>query len=90
MTYENNNTTQPPGYGHCTGQPTLDGTCSQELEDFVGAKFYCLHALADGSQRIRIREKTLDFSSTVIYAVSVPSVSISYDFMRTRLKLFQY
>jgi len=88
MTYENNNTAQPPGYGHCTGQPTLDGTSSQELEDFVGAKFYCLHALADGSPHIQIREKTLDFSSTVIYAVSVPSVSVSYDFMRTRLKLF--
>jgi len=63
MTYENNNTTQPPGYGHCTGQPTLDGTSSQELEDFVGAKFYCLHALADGSQHIQIREKTLEFST---------------------------
>jgi len=24
-------------------------------EDYVGAKFYCLHALADGNQRIRIR-----------------------------------
>jgi len=25
----------------------------------VGAKFYCPHALADGNQRIRIREITL-------------------------------
>ena len=33
---------------------------------FVGAKFYCLHALADGNQRIRIREKTLEFSSAVL------------------------
>jgi len=24
------------------------------LDDFVGAKFYCPHALADGNQRIRI------------------------------------
>jgi len=31
--------------------------------DFVGAKFYCPYALADGSQHIRIREKTLDCSS---------------------------
>jgi len=29
------------------------------MEDFVGAKFYCLHALADNNQHIRIREKTL-------------------------------
>ena len=40
------------------------------VEDFVGAKFYCLYALADGNQRIRIREKTLEFSPTV-YTVSV-------------------
>ena len=26
----------------------LAGTPSIELEDFVGAEFYCLHALADG------------------------------------------
>jgi len=35
------------------------------VEDFVGAKFYCLYALADGNQRIRIREKMLEFSLTV-------------------------
>jgi len=29
-------------------------------------KFYCLHALANGNQCIRIREKTLEFSSTVL------------------------
>jgi len=29
------------------------------MEDYVGAKFYCTHALADGNQRIQIREKTL-------------------------------
>ena len=44
----------------------LAGTSSEELEDFAGAKFYCPHALADGNQRIRIREKTLEFSSTVL------------------------
>jgi len=27
------------------------------------AKFYCLHALADGKQHIQIREKMLEFSS---------------------------
>jgi len=40
----------------------LAGTSSYELEDFVGAKFYCLHVLADSDQRIRIREKTLESS----------------------------
>ena len=38
-----------PRYGHYTGQPALDGTRSQELEDFVEAKFYCKHAVADGN-----------------------------------------
>jgi len=55
---------QPPFYGHYTGQPALAGTSSQEL-DFVGAKFYIPHALADGNQRIRIREKTLEFSTVL-------------------------
>jgi len=27
--------------------------------------FYCLHALADGNQCIRIREKTLEFSTVL-------------------------
>jgi len=50
---------------------------AMELEDFVGAKFYCLHALADSNQRVRIREKTLEFSSTVLSMLSrsVPSRS---------------
>jgi len=26
----------------------LAGTSSSEVEDFVGAEFYCLHAFADG------------------------------------------
>jgi len=43
----------------------LAGTSSLELEDFVGEKFYCPHALADGNQCIQIREKTLK-SSTVL------------------------
>jgi len=35
------------------------------MEDFVGAKFYCPHALADDNQHIWSREKTLEFFSTV-------------------------
>jgi len=35
----------------------LAGTSSEELEDFVGAKFYCPHALADGNQRIRTGDR---------------------------------
>ena len=55
----NTDSNQPPLYGRYTRQPATAGTSSYELEDFVGAKFYCPHALADGNQRIRIREKTL-------------------------------
>jgi len=40
---------QLPFYSHYTGQPALAGTSSYELEDFVGTKFHCLHALADGT-----------------------------------------
>jgi len=32
-----------------TGKHALAGTANEELEDSVGAKFYCLHALADES-----------------------------------------
>jgi len=39
---------QPPFYSHYTGQPVLAGTSRLELEDSVGAKFYCPHALAEG------------------------------------------
>jgi len=57
-----------------------------ELVDFVGAKFYCPHALADGNQCIQIREKTLEFSSTVgcqcylqcyLYCLGTSHVSVS-------------
>ena len=47
----------------------LAGTSSYELEDFVGAKFYCLHALADGNQRTRIRKKMLEFSLIVLFTL---------------------
>jgi len=43
------------------------------VEDFVGAKFYCLRALAGDNQRIGIREKTLEFSIVL---------SILYDTIR--------
>ena len=48
----------------------LSGTSSKQLEDFVGAQFYCPHAIADSNQRIQIREKTLEFSSTVLSTLS--------------------
>ena len=32
---------------------------------FVAAKFYCPHAPADGNQRIRSREKTMEFSAVL-------------------------
>jgi len=37
----------------------------------VGAKLYCPHAFADGNQHIRIREKTLEFSSAVLSTLSL-------------------
>ena len=40
------------------------------MEDFVGAQFYCLHALTDSDQYIRIREMMLEFSSTVLFMLS--------------------
>jgi len=43
------------------------------MDDFVGAKFYCPHALAGGNQLIQIRKKVLEISSTVSYTVSVHS-----------------
>ena len=65
--YESNQPTNHPFYDHYTGQPASAGTSSYELEDFVGAKFFCPHALADSNQHNRIREKMLEFSSTALY-----------------------
>jgi len=42
------------------------------VDDFVGAKFYYPHALADGNQHIWIREKTGALLNSIIYTVSVP------------------
>jgi len=47
---------QPPFYSHYGG--------------LVGAEFDCPDALADGSQSIRITEKMLEFSSTVLSTLS--------------------
>jgi len=62
---------QSPFYDYYTGQPALAGTSSQELEDFVGAKFYYPEALADSKQQyIGIGENMLEFSSTMLSTVS--------------------
>jgi len=61
---------QPPFHSHYTGQPALACTFSSELEDFVSAKFYCPHALADGNQHVQIRENTLEFCSIVLSTLS--------------------
>jgi len=50
------------------------------MEDFVNAKFYCPHALADGNQRIRIRKKTLEFcleKKTIFYFIYLINQSIN-------------
>jgi len=39
-------------------------------EDFIGAKFYWPHDLTGGNERTGIREKTLEFSSTVLSTLS--------------------
>ena len=46
-------------------------SCIGETTDLVGAKFYCPHALADDNQRIQIRQKTLEFSWTVLSTMSL-------------------
>jgi len=43
--------------------------------DFVGA-VYCPYALADGSQRIRIREKTLEVSSAELSTLPLSVVKL--------------
>jgi len=53
----------------------LENKILQFLTDFVDAKFCYRHALADGNQRIWIRENTLEFSS-VICTVSIPYLTL--------------
>jgi len=43
----------------------------------VYVKFNFPHALVDGNQHIRIREKTLEFSSTVLSALSLYLLNLS-------------
>jgi len=51
---------QQPFNGCHTASPV------KNWKDFVGVEFYCPQALADGNQGILVREKTLEFSSTVL------------------------
>ena len=68
-------------------QPLYRSTCvSRHLQlrsgGFCWCKVLLLHALADGNQCIWIREKTLEFCSTVIYTVSILRVSwVSYEYL---------
>ena len=59
---------------HCL-RPLYRSTCdSWHLQLRTGALCWCkclMHTLADGNQRIRIREKTLEFSSTVLSTLSL-------------------
>jgi len=46
--------------------------------DFVGAKFYCPHALANGNYHIQIRAKMMQFHSAVL-PTSFPCINTKYD-----------
>ena len=73
-------TNQPPFYGHYTGQRALAST--SKTGGFSWSKFYFPYALADGSQCIQIREKTLEFSWTVLSTLSVYLQHIDYKFIK--------
>jgi len=65
-------------YRYYTGQPVLAGTpTSWELEDSVGAKFYCRHAVANGNWCIRLR-KTRYSSSERCYLHRLQTASKLY------------
>ena len=68
------NELRDPDHAHLGDSLSLQGSGTRikiwSLRDFVGAKFYCPHALADGNQRILIGEKTLEFSSKVLSTLS--------------------
>jgi len=53
---------------------------TQCMSDFVGAKLCCPPALADSNQHIWIREKTLEFSSTVLSTLSLYSGTSLWNF----------
>ena len=84
QTYTNNNppTNQPPVL-----PPFYRSTCANQhlqlnifINHFIKSKrskrpfCWCPHALADGNQRFRIREKTLELSSTVLFSLSAYTV----------------
>ena len=48
------------------------------MSSHVGAKFYFPQATAAGNQRIRIREKTLEFSSTVLSTLAPYHCLLAY------------
>jgi len=60
-------------------RPLYRSTCvSRHLQiRTVGAQFYCPHVLADGNQCIRIREKTLEFSTVLYYTTFVAGSGIN-------------
>ena len=69
-------------------QPLSRSTCiSRHLQSrtrgFLGAKFYCPHALADGNEHIQIRKKTLAFSSTVLSTLFLYLVNQSKNSLNT-------
>jgi len=70
-------TTQSLFYHHYTGQPALAGTSSRELDDFIGAKFFCPHALAD-SIDLKFR-KVLDVTCIIHTLFSDRVLCINFD-----------
>ena len=42
-----------------------NAACCYKLDDFVGAKFYCPCALADGNWHICMKESTLEFATVL-------------------------
>jgi len=48
-----------PFYSHYTEQPASAGTQSQELEDFLGAKFYSPHALVAATSAFGLGRRVL-------------------------------
>ena len=56
-------------YSQYTHQPEFTVTASWELEDFVGVKFCCPHATYNWCSHIR--EKTLEFSLSVLHTPSL-------------------
>ena len=54
---------------------------SRTDKDFADAKFYCPHALADGNQHIRIRQRRWSSpQQSYLYIVSVPSYIHTHTF----------